>query len=333
MFNIAIMPLFFSIAMVALFTYFLVVLVYLATPIGDVKISILGRSFADKNISRYMIWYHLAGFIWTYYTILGVAYCTVAGAVGEWYWARDKSQIMKLTVLNAFTRTMVYHLGSIILGSLLITIVELIRILLYQLQKQVSKSANPYLKYIVACAQCCMKMVQVLMKFINKNAYIYIAITGKSFFSAASSATALLLKNAAKTIAVTYVTNIVLFFTKLAVVGMNALLGWFILLSFPNLFPDITFPNLTVGLLGLETFLIISVFFGNYEITIDTIFLSVLEDLDKNDGSVERPYMMTDTMRHIMAKKVDLKLTRTKRTLPQKYLQNKDFRFPVIVAT
>ena len=95
-----------------------------------------------------------------------------------------------------------------------------------------------------------------------------------------------------------------LFFTKLAVVGMNCLLGWFILLSFPNLFPDITFPNLTVGLLGLETFLIICVFFGNYEITIDTIFLSVLEDLDKNDGSVERPYLMTDNMRNIMSKKV-----------------------------
>ena len=298
------MPLFFSIAMIALFTYFIVVMVYLATPSGPVTIGILGRTFSDKNTSRYMIWYHIAGFIWTYYTILGIAYCTVAGAVGEWYWSKDKSQIMKMYVLNSFTRTMFYHLGSIILGSLLITIVELIRLVLYQLQKQVATSQNPYLKYIVACAQCCMKMVQVIMKFVNKNAYIYIAITGKSFFSAASSATALLLKNAAKTIAVTYVTNIVLFFTKLAVVGVNCLAGWFILLSFPDLFPDISFPNLTVGLLGLETFLIVSVFFGNYEITIDTIFLSVLEDLDKNDGSVERPYMMTDSMRRIMSKKV-----------------------------
>lgn len=39
-----------------------------------------------------------------------------------------------------------------------------------------------------------------------------------------------------------------------------------------------------------------------YKIAIDTIFLSVLEDLDKNDGSHEKPYFMSSEMMEIMHK-------------------------------
>jgi hypothetical protein len=134
------MPIFFAVAMIILFAYFIVVMVYLISPTGPVTIELIGRKLEDPNSSRYMIWYHLAGFIWTYYSILGVSYCTVAGAVAQWYWTKDKSQTFHFPVLSSLKRTLVYHLGSILLGSLLITIVELIRIVLYQLQKKVAKS-------------------------------------------------------------------------------------------------------------------------------------------------------------------------------------------------
>jgi hypothetical protein len=159
-----------------------------------------------------------------------------------------------------------------------------------------------------------MKFVQMLMKFINKNAYIYIAITGKAFFDAAGSATALLLKNAAKTVAVNYVSTVVLFFTKLTIVGLNSAMAYFIILNSPQYFPDLNYPTLTVGLLALESYLIACVFFGNYDITIDTLFISLLEDLDKNDGSPERPYMMTADMKKIMSKKVSLLLKQNAKT-------------------
>jgi choline transporter-like protein 2/4/5 len=55
-------------------------------------------------------------------------------------------------------------------------------------------------------------------------------------------------------------------------------------------------------LIGVETYIIASLFFANYVLAIDTIFLSALEDLDKNDGSVARPYYMRDELKKIMRK-------------------------------
>lgn len=139
---------------------------------SDISISLLGQTYGGKNTSYYMMWYHVAGFLWTLFTLIGLSQLTVAGAVAEWYWTQDKSKKLgRLPVTQSAWRAIRYHLGSVIIGALLITIVELIRLFLYQLQKQIASSKNPYLKYLVACAQCCMKCVEVILKWVNRHAY------------------------------------------------------------------------------------------------------------------------------------------------------------------
>ena len=126
---------------------------------------------------------------------------------------------------------------------------------------------------------------------------MYIAITGKAFFAAAGAATALLIRNAAKTFAVGFVADVVLFFTKIFVVGINAIGAYGYMVYNPKAFSNGVFdPTVTVVFVIVETYAIASCFFSNYQLAIDTIFLSVLEDLDKNDGSAARPYFMTDKM-------------------------------------
>ena len=36
-----------------------------------------------------------------------------------------------------------------------------------------------------------------------------------------------------------------------------------------------------------------SAFFGVYSMAVDTLFLCFLEDLERNDGSLEKPYFMS----------------------------------------
>jgi hypothetical protein len=60
------------------------------------------------------------------------------------------------------------------------------------------------------------------------------------------------------------------------------------------------YPQVTVALVVLGAFMIASAFFSVYEMAIDTIFLSFLEDLDRNDGSPDRPYYMPDALAHLM---------------------------------
>lgn len=111
----------------------------------------------------------------------------------------------------------------------------------------------------------------------------------------------MLLRNAAKTVAVGFVADIVIFFTKFFVVGVNTIGAYAFLAYNPSIFKvGVYDPTTTVFLVAVLTYMIVSVFFANYHLAIDTIFLSVLEDFDKNDGSAERPYFMTEKMLKIL---------------------------------
>lgn len=172
--GVELIPLVYSVFQGALFAYFVIIGLYIMSPTSsNITISLLNTTISSgKNTSYYMMWYHIAGFLWTLFVLIGLSQLTVAGAVADWYWTADKKKKLgHMPVLHAAWRAFRYHLGSVIIGALLITIVELIRLFLYQLQKQVASSTNPYLKYLVACAQCCMKCIEMIMKWINRHAY------------------------------------------------------------------------------------------------------------------------------------------------------------------
>ena len=103
---------------------------------------------------------------------------TLVGAVATWYWARDKRALPSSPVLRSLGRVIRYHMGSIAFGSLVIAVVQTFRVLLWQLQRQLRGTQNKAAQGILVCCQCCFLCVEKLLKFLNKNAYIEIAIYG-----------------------------------------------------------------------------------------------------------------------------------------------------------
>ena len=164
-------PLVYCAPLLVVFAYFIIITLYLYSCNGTVTIALLNMTYSNPYNVYYMMWYHLAGFIWTYYTILGLAQLTVAGAVADWYWSSDKNTSLTGAVTKSGYRALRYHLGSVLIGALLITIVELIRVYVLTIQRQIAKLKNPYLNFLVACAQCCLKCIQLIMKWINRHAY------------------------------------------------------------------------------------------------------------------------------------------------------------------
>ena len=82
---------------------------------------------------------------------------------------------------------------------MLIAIVQLIRLILFEVQRKLKAAGqdNKVAKYILTCLQCCFWCLEKFLKFINKNAYIEIAVYGYSFCEAARRAFDLLWRNAA----------------------------------------------------------------------------------------------------------------------------------------
>lgn len=52
----------------------------------------------------------------------------------------------------------------------------------------------------------------------------------------------------------------------------------------------------------IGSYLIAHGFFSVYGMCVDTLFLCFLEDLERNDGSAERPYFMSSTLKKLLNK-------------------------------
>lgn len=265
----------------------------------DVKMASCG---ADPNCRITYKWndklmyafiYHFFGLLWTNQFIVGYTLVTIAGAISNYYWSRgDSSQMPTFPVLTALKNTTVYHMGSVAFGSFIIAVIQLIRFLLEYLDRKTKElqAANKCAAWALCCCKCCMWCLEKIVAFINRNAYIMVAVKGTSYCVSAGRAVALLVSNALRLAAVNFVGDMLIFLGKVAVAaaaGIVALamceLNYY---NDPVKHPDtyLYSPILPVAISIITAFAVASVFFAVYEMAIDTILLSFCEDCEVNNG-------------------------------------------------
>ena len=64
----------------------------------------------------------------------------------------------------------------------------------------------------------------------------------------------------------------------------------------------------------LGSYLVTTAFFSVYSMAVNTLFICFLEDLERNDGSKERPYYMSRSLRQILGKMEKAALREARRT-------------------
>ena len=64
--------------------------------------------------------------------------------------------------------------------------------------------------------------------------------------------------------------------------------------------PQLNYYFVPIIIITLATYFIADIFFGVYEMAVDTLFLCFLEDIERNDGSDEKPYFMSKDLRKIL---------------------------------
>jgi hypothetical protein len=128
------------------------------------------------NLTRYLWIYHLFGLFWISSFIIGCAQFIIAATTCIWYFAQggssdDKS---KASLRMGFRWIFKYHLGSIAFGSLIIAIMQMIKLLFEYFRKQYEKTVpqNPCTKCLICCVRCFIWCLDACVKFITKNAYI-----------------------------------------------------------------------------------------------------------------------------------------------------------------
>ncbi|KAJ3105822.1 hypothetical protein HDU97_007466 [Phlyctochytrium planicorne] len=295
-------PLFIWAAIAILFVYFVVILLYTASIddfSGAVEINQFGKTLRDKYIPVYLNLYHIFGFLWTFNFFLGLNQLTIAGGFATYYWTLDKRAIRKFPVTKSFWRAIRYHLGSVCLGSFLIAVVQLIRVILWFVGRQMKKSKIKFLACIIACIDCCLAIVAKIIKWINKNAYIKIAIDGKNFCISCGSAFGLIIRNGLRLIAVDLVSDFVLLLSKLVITAMNVMIFYGLIWS-KQKEVEIQLIYAPLIIIAILSYVVATGLLSVYSMGIDTIFLSFLEDSERNDGSTEKPFYMSDSLKKII---------------------------------
>eukprot|EP00736_Rhodelphis_marinus_P003564 Rmarinus@m.19045 len=243
-----------------------------------------------SSFAKGLLAYHVFGILWGCAFILGFGELVIAGAIGQYYWTRDKGQLPLSPLLKSIKRALRYHLGSVAFGSAIIAIVQMIRIVLMYIDKRTKslQDKNKLAKFVMKCCQCCMWCLEKFLKFINRNAYIIIAIKGSSFCGAAMEAFKLILGNITQIAAVNLISQFLLILGKLFI-SVSAAVFCFLYIDNADEYAsggskELSSPFLPVFVCFLAALLVAYGFLSVYSMAIDTILLSFCLDRKLHEG-------------------------------------------------
>ncbi|KAG6549167.1 hypothetical protein Mapa_009393 [Marchantia paleacea] len=117
----------------------------------------------------------LVSLYWTMEVIRNVVHVTVAGTVGTFYF--QQHNMPRDPTVHAFRRSVTTSFGSVCLGSLIVAILEAIRMMVQGLRGQCNE-------FVVCCLSCLLGIIENLIQYFNKWAYIQVALYGKPFVRA-----------------------------------------------------------------------------------------------------------------------------------------------------
>ncbi|XP_077833538.1 choline transporter-like protein 2 isoform X10 [Macaca mulatta] len=159
-------------------------------------------------------------FFWLANFVLALGQVTLAGAFASYYWAlRKPDDLPAFPLFSAFGRALRYHTGSLAFGALILAIVQIIRVILEYLDQRLKAAENKFAKCLMTCLKCCFWCLEKFIKFLNRNAYIMIAIYGTNFCTSARNAFFLLMRNIIRVAVLDKVTDFLFLLGKLLIVG------------------------------------------------------------------------------------------------------------------
>ena len=165
---------------------------------------------------------------------------------------------------------------------------------------------NDLTKCLLCVCKCCLWCLEKFMRFINRNAYIMCAMKSTNFCVSAKDGFNLVMRNIVRVVVLNNVISFLLFLGKLVIVTGVGTLSYFVfsgqIPELQNDVPTLNYLFTPIVVIVVASYFIASSFFGVYSMAVDTIFLCFLEDLERNDGTRERPYFMSVSLQKVVGK-------------------------------
>ena len=116
-------------------------------------------------------------------------------------------------------------------------------------KRQAEGSGNKCLEYVLKCVQCCLACVECIVKFINTQAYIQIALRGKNFCYAAKDGFEIAWSNPLRYAVVGGIGAVIMFLGKLMIAALTAFLFYLFITYVQSVAEQYAEPILQVAVL------------------------------------------------------------------------------------
>jgi len=247
-------------------------------PDDSLDVTIPGEMPHFNTKIRNVMYFQVFGFYWVVAFLSAVFQVSVAGAVATWYFSRENIGTMKGSpTFRSFAHAFTTSFGSLAFGSLVLAIVQFLNFIVTKLEK--TPATNRFTRVITCCLKCFLSCVQRLVKFINRYAYISIAMHGESFCSSAKNCFELITRNLFTAVIVDVLGDLVLFVGKVFCTSACTLFALVLLRVLEREISGICIASVIVS-----SFTVFSLFANVIGTGVDTLLVCYLEDKERNMG-------------------------------------------------
>jgi len=242
------------------------------------------------STTRYAWWFNLFGLFWINAFIDALSQFVIASTGCLWYFEQgikkeNNPNVHNSKVTTSFYRAFRYHLGSLAFGSLIIAIIQFMIAVLEYIKEKVGddgKNDAAIIKCLISCCQCILDCCARFIEFINKHAYIQIALTGESFCVAAASGFGVIVRNLGRFSALCVIGGIFQFLGKLFVASATGIIGYLMLINIQSINSQLNSPILPVVVMILFGWVVGIIFMNVYGMSQDTFLHCFICDEDTN---------------------------------------------------
>lgn len=152
------------------------------SPTGNNQSCASGTSCSYATVGGLVAFITFTSF-WFSEWLKNTIHTTVAGVYGSWYY-NSRAYPTGVT-RGALRRSLTYSFGSISLGSLIVAIVNFVKMLAQSAQSQAGQQGDIAAWIFFCIANCLISCLQWVIEFVNRYAFSHIALYGRPYFQSA----------------------------------------------------------------------------------------------------------------------------------------------------
>jgi hypothetical protein len=210
-------------------------------------------------------------------------YITMVSA-STYYFNNTAEKEGHASLSTAFSFAYMKNCGSLAFGSLILTLVKILRAMVEAAAKSADKEGDGAAKLVACIAQCLMSCLESIVEYLSKIAYAYMAVTGDTFCDSAWNGFLLNLKHLAKFYFSLQIAGLFVFMGIVTITCINTFLGYAIAMYIIKDGVDAASLAPALACFGVISFLVAVVTLGTFDEAVLSTMICFAIDCDLNDG-------------------------------------------------